>query len=310
VKVHRLARAESRFVHYDWDPARTPVLEISPGDEIIVETRSGEDGQLGPQSRAEDLAGVDWSRLHALTGPVSVRGAEPGDVLAVDTIDLVPDRWGFVMHRPGAGVLKSAARYLRACPIDPDRAVARFGPDLELPLRPMLGVMGVAPATRTGTRAPGRHGGNLDCAALTRGCTLFLPVQVSGALFSCGDGHALQGDGEVCVTGLETAMTAHLRLRLHRERGWTLPRAEDSGSLMVLGSGTTFEDAAAQALTQMLTVLSDLFGLAVADAYALASLVVDIQVNQLVNRCGDQPVVGARATLPKARCGIAGDVWR
>lgn len=307
--IPRLARSESRFVHYDWDPDRPPVLEIEPGDEVVVETRSGEDGQLRPGSGAADLARVDWRRLHALTGPVAVRGAAPGDVLAVDILDLVPERWGFVMHRPGAGVLESEAGYLRWCEIDGAAGVARFGP-LALPLHPMLGVLGVAPATVTSTRFPGRHGGNLDCRVLTAGSTLFLPVQVPGALFSCGDGHALQGDGEVCVTGLETGMTARLRFRLRRRAHWQLPRLEDARAVAVLGSGASFEAAAAEAVGGLVAALTVQFGVPPAEAYALASLVVDVQVNQLVNRDGEQPVVGARASLPKARCGLTGDVWR
>jgi acetamidase/formamidase len=286
------------------------VLEIDPGDEVVLETRSGEDGQLGPGSTTADLARVDWRRLHALSGPVAVRGAEPGDVLAVDILALVPDRWGFVMHRPGAGVLGSSANYLRTCEIDVEAGVARFGAGLRLALHPMLGVMGVAATTPVTTRVPGRHGGNLDCRTLTAGCTVLLPVQVPGALFSCGDGHALQGDGEVCVTGLETAMTAHLRFRLKKREHWLLPRTEDSRAVAVLGSGATFEAAASEALAGMVSALAAQLRLAEADAYALASLVVDIQVNQLVNHDGDRRVVGARATLPKARCGITGDLWR
>lgn len=308
--TYRLARSESRFVHYDWDPERSPVLEIEPGDEVVVETRSGEDDQLRPGSGAAELARVDWRRLHALTGPVAVRGAAPGDVLAVDILDLVPDRWGFVMHRPGAGVLDSEAGYLRWCEIDRAAGVARFGPELALALHPMLGVMGVAPTAVTSTRFPGRHGGNLDCRVLTAGCTLFLPVQVPGGRFSCGDGHALQGDGEVCVTGLETGMTARLRFRLQRREGWQLPRLEDDRTLAVLGSGASFEAAAAEAVGGLVAALTVQFGVTPADAYALASLVVDVEVNQLVNRHGDQPVVGARASLPKSRCGLTGDVWR
>lgn len=168
----------------------------------------------------------------------------------------------------------------------------------------------MAPPSPTSTRFPGHHGGNLDCRVLTTGCTLFLPVQVPGALFSCGDGHALQGDGEVCVTGLETAMTARLRFRLQRREGWQLPRIEDGRALAVLGSGATFEAAAAEAVGGMVAALTVLFGVTEPAAYALASLVVDVEVNQLVNRYGDQPVVGARASLPKARCGLTGDIWR
>lgn len=308
--THLLSRSDSRHVHHDWDPDRAPVLEVQTGDEVIVETRSGEDGQLRAGATAADLAAVDWAKLHALSGPVAVRGAEPGDVLVVDVLDLVPGDWGFVMHRPGAGLLRSPAPFLRTCRIDAGRGVASFMAGLDLPLRPMLGVMGVAPsAGPISTRHPGRHGGNVDCRRLTTGCSVFLPVQVPGALFSCGDGHALQGDGEVCVTGLETQMTARLRFRLQRGRGWTLPRAEDDHALMVLGAGSRFEDAAVEALAEMVDVLAELFGLAHDEAYALASLVVDVEVNQLVNRVADEAVVGARATLPKVRCGL-GEVWR
>lgn len=306
---HRLPRSESRFVHYDWDPDRAPVLYVDPGDEVVFETRSGEDGQLRPDSTAADLAGVDWRRLHALTGPVAVRGAEPGDVLAVDILSLVPDRWGFVMHRPGAGLLDSPAPYLRTCAIDVDGGVAWFGP-VRVPLHPMLGIMGVADTTRLTTRIPGRHGGNLDCRRLTTGCTLLLPVRVPGALFSCGDGHAVQGDGEVCITGLETAMTARLRFRLKKRAGWSLPRLEDDEVVAVLGAGPDLETAAREALRDLVAALAAQLRLPEPDAYALASLVVDIEVNQLVNHHPGGRVVGARASLPKARCGISGDLWR
>jgi acetamidase/formamidase len=170
-----------------------------------------------------------------------------------------------------------------------------------VPLRPFLGVMGVAPAEpgEHSTIPPGPHGGNLDCRALVAGSTLFLPVFHSGALFSCGDGHAAQGDGEVCVTAIECAVTARVRLEVHKGATLVRPRAETPDAYLTLGAAPTFEEAARQCLEDMLELITERTGLGRSDAYALASVAVDIRVNQLVNR----PMIGVRAVLPRAVLG-------
>jgi acetamidase/formamidase len=172
-----------------------------------------------------------------------------------------------------------------------------------VPLAPFLGVMGVAPAAGPcSTIEPGLHGGNLDCRDAIAGTVLRLPIQVAGALFSCGDGHAAQGDGEVCVTALECALTARLRFELERGRALPGPLLETPDAWMTLASAPTVEDAARAAVEAMLALICERTSLDRAAAYALASLAVDVRINQLVN--GTQ--MGVRAVLAKSVLGDAG----
>ena len=294
--VYSLRRDDDRNIHFKWNAALPPALAVPAGSEVIVETRSGEDDQLRPTSTAADVEALDMRRLHALSGPIAIGGAEPGDTLVVHILDVVPAAWGFTMQRPGAGFLLGFPTYLRT--FDLGGGTAELAPGVRIPLRPFLGVMGVAPAAgEHSTIPPGPHGGNLDCRDLVAGSVLYLPVFVRGALFSCGDGHAAQGDGEVCVTAIECATTARLRFEvLKGGPPLTAPRAETPTALLTLGAAPTFEEAARQCLEAMLELIAERTGVGRADAYALASLAVDIRVNQLVNR----PMIGVRAVLPRA----------
>jgi acetamidase/formamidase len=300
VTAYVLRRDDDRNVHFTWNAALRPVLEVSSGSEVLIETRSGEDDQLQPSSTASDVEALDMRRLHALSGPIAIAGAAPGHTLAVHVLDVATAGWGFTMQRPGAGFLLGFPTYVRT--FDLSQATTELAPGVRIPIRPFLGVMGVAPgeAGQHSTIPPGPHGGNLDCRDLVAGSILYLPVFVPGALFSCGDGHAAQGDGEVCVTAIECAMTARLRFELHRDRPpLRAPRAETPEALMTLGAAPTFEEAARQCLEAMLDLICERSDLGRSDAYALASLAVDIRVNQLVNR----PMIGVRAVLPKAILG-------
>lgn len=295
--AHRLARDDDRNIHHAWDPAIPPVLTIAPGDEVLVEARSGEDDQVRQTSTVDDLAHVDLSRVHALSGPIAVRGAEPGDALAVEILALEPAGWGFTMMRPGAGLLPDFASWLRTYPIDRDRRVVEFAPGIDIPLAPFLGQMGVAPADGPRpTIPPGAFGGNLDCREMVAGTCLRLPVLVPGALFSCGDGHAAQGDGEVCLTAVECAMTARLRFNVEHLPWLRAPLLETAAAWLTFGAAPSLEPAATEALEAMLDLLGRVAGLDQASAYALASAAVDLRVNQVVNR----PNVGVRAAVPKA----------
>lgn len=291
-----LRRDDDRNVHFQWDASLPPVLTVDSGSEVVVETRSGEDGQFRPDSTPADVAAMDMRRLHALSGPIFVRGAEPGDTLAVEVLQISTADWGFTMQRPGAGFLLGFPDYFRAYRLA-DGFAQLGASNIRIPLRPFLGVMGIAPANGVlSTIPPGPHGGNLDCRDLVAGSTLYLPVFVSGALFSCGDGHAAQGDGEVCVTAIECAVTAHLRLSVLKGGiPLTSPRAETTDTYMCLSAAPTFEEAARVCLEDMLLLISEHTGLTRADAYALASAAVDLRINQVVNR-----TVGVRAVLPKA----------
>jgi acetamidase/formamidase len=299
VTSYVLRRDDDRNIHFKWNAALPPVLRVPSGSEVTIETRSGEDDQLQPASTAADVEALDMRRLHALSGPIAVAGAEPGDTLAVHILDVTPASWGFTMQRPGAGFLLGFPTYLHT--FDLRTETTELAPGVRVPIQPFLGVMGVAPAEgEHSTIPPGPHGGNLDCRDLIAGSILYLPVFVAGAMFSCGDGHAAQGDGEVCVTAIECATTSRLRFEVLKG-GPTLvyPRAETADALMTLGAAPTFEEAARQCLEAMLDMISERTALNRSDAYTLASLAVDIRVNQLVNR----PMIGVRAVLPKAILG-------
>ena len=292
----RIGRDDNRNIHFAWDPAIPPVLTISPGDVVVFETRSGEDDQILRTSTVGDLDHLDMGRLHALSGPVSVARTTPGDALVVEILDLEPAPWAFTMMRPGAGLLTDFPSWLKTYSVDRQRRVIQFGPGIDVPLAPFLGQIGVAPPDGPRrTIPPGPFGGNLDCREMVIGTTLRLPVFVPGALFSCGDGHAAQGDGEVCLTAAECAMTARLRFDVERMEWLKTPLLETSREWMTFGAAGTVEVAATEALSAMLDLVCRATDLDRASAYALASLSVDVRVNQLVNR----PCVGVRAAIPK-----------
>jgi acetamidase/formamidase len=295
VAVHRLAATDDA-VHFRWSEGLPPVLTVEPGDRVVVETRTGDDGQVTPGMGPDVLDAFDFSRLHALTGPIAVRGARPGDWLAIHVEEIVTGPWGFILQRPGGGLLRGFDPYLRFLDLD-GVDVIRFAAGVTIPIRPFLGVMGVAPlGPDVRTIEPGRHGGNIDCRELTAGSTLYLPVQVPDAMFSCGDGHAAQGDGEVCVTAVECALTASLRFDLVRPRlELTDPIAETDEGWMTIGAAPTVEMAAAAAVAAMVDLLAATGPMTHADAYALCSAAVDVRINQLVNG----GMCGVRAVLPR-----------
>jgi acetamidase/formamidase len=296
VRTHRVA-AEGGAIHHRWSPDIPPVLEVQPGDSVIVETRTGDDGQLRPGAGPEAVEHLDFSRLHALTGPIAIRGARPGDVLGVRIEEIVTEPWGFVMARPGAGVLRGFQPYLRFVDLDQAGGRATFAPGIWIPIRPFLGIMGVAPSEgELRTIEPGDHGGNLDCRELGVGATLYVRVQVPGANFSCGDGHAAQGDGEVCVTAIECGLTTRLRLELYRPLlDLHNPLAETAEGWLTLAAAPTVEEAVAEALSAMIELITTATDLSPGDAYALSSAAVDVRINQLVNGS----MRGVRAVLPR-----------
>src|SRR3954454_16087341 len=211
-------------VHFTWDTGNAPVLSVADGDTVVFETRDVSDNQIGPDADTSVIAGLDWDRVYPLAGPVAVEGAEPGDTLCVDILDLHTKGWGWTAILPGLGLLADdfPDPYLRVFDLTPGD-VTYFRDDIAIPLTPFMGTMGVCPADASAqpVMPPGRFGGNMDTRQLVAGTTLYLPVHVEGALFSTGDAHGCQGDGEVCVTGLEAPMYASLRFTL--ESGRTLP---------------------------------------------------------------------------------------
>jgi len=300
VATHRLD-ADERTLHGTFSAGREPVLTIEDGD-IVVFTTLDSGWSTGPWTGSPARHPAWREGLgHALTGPVAVRGAEPGDTLEVRVLDVVPGGYGttFAGH---------PAPFTERYRLDGEDAVltwtldaaARTGTDQHgrtVALRPFLGVMGMPPADRRehSTIPPRVWGGNLDCRELVAGSSLFLPVPVAGGLFSAGDGHARQGDGEVGGTAIECPMArVELAFEVRRDLPVTGPvvRGGD-GAWLTLGLGDTLDDAAFDALDAMFTLLERRFGLARAEAVALSSVLVDLRVTQLVNQ-----VVGVHAVLP------------
>jgi acetamidase/formamidase len=228
---------------------------------------------------------------HLLTGPIHIEGAQPGDMLEVRILDVefrVP--YGINATGPGRGVLpdllaQPASKVIR---LDLERRVALFSRDIEVPLAPFMGIVAVAPPpdlVRVSTKPPGPFGGNIDFKHLTAGATLYLPVFNEGALFYIGDGHAMQGDGEVDGTAIEISLTPTLQLIVHKGSGKTMnwPRAEDADHYYAMGMDADLDRALKIALKETVDFLQRRAGLSAADAYALASLAVDFRIGEAVN---------------------------
>src|SRR5215210_3450294 len=279
-------------VHFTGDEGREPVMTVESGDTVVVHTRDIIDNQITPESTTADIDRLDWDRVYPLAGPIAVDGAEPGDTLAVEVLDLHTEGWGWTAILPGLGLLAEdfADAYLRVFDISAGD-FARLGP-AAIPLDPFLGTMGVCPAgaEEQPVMPPGTFGGNMDTRQLNLGTTLFLPVQVEGALFSTGDAHGVQGDGEVCVTGLEAPMYASLRFTL--EKGSTIPspqyrtagRPSPLGPLYgTTGVGGDLYKAAQDAVRAMVEHINRTYGLSPEDAYLLCSLCVDLRISEIVD---------------------------
>lgn len=280
-----------------FDAGLPPALTIDSGDEVTINTVSGgpqnlpPDGfHVPPELLALHAEGPPAMPGHILTGPVAVRGAQVGDVLQVDILDVaLRQDWGFNYIGPLKGTLPQDFPDLHhtIIPLDAERGIARMPWGLELPLAPFFGVMGVAPPAawgRISTIEPRVHGGNIDNKELVAGSTLFLPVLTEGALFSCGDGHGAQGDGEVCVTAIETALQGRFRLTVLKDRDLTYPQAETPDHYITMGMHPDLDRCVEMALRDMITLVSQRAGIPREDAYMLCSLAGDLRITQTVNR--------------------------
>ena len=282
---------------------RPPVLVVSPGDALVVRTLDASGYLERPAVRGQRPRQLlPQAQGHCLTGPVAVEGARPGDVLSVHLRSMVPGTWGWTV----AGAHDNALnRRLGIVPgelswllwdLDVVQGTATESRGFRRPLAPFLGVLGLAPAE------PGEHstvpprpgtGGNVDCRELVAGSTLYLPVEVEGALLSLGDGHAAQGDGEVGGTAVETAMTTELVVDLARDRPVAGIHAEAPAGRITFGFDADLNRATADALDAMVTWVQALHDLDRTTALALASTVVDLRVTQVANRTW-----GVHAVLP------------
>lgn len=289
--------AGPKTVHWGVFDAALPALQtIESGDSVTLHTVSGGpdilpgDGfEVLPEHRLIHEKVSPAQAGHIMTGPVAVRGAAPGDMLEVRILDVsLRVDWGWNRIRPLAGTLPEdfPEMTLTHIRLDRDRLVAHLPWGVDLPLNPFFGVMGVAPPPAWGqvtSIIPRAHGGNLDIKALGAGTTLYLPVFNDGALFSAGDGHAVQGDGEVDGTAIETCLSGTFQLILHKGTSITMPRAETATHYMTTGMDPDLDDAAKQALREMIVLIQEKTNLSKEDAYMLCSLAADLHVSQTVN---------------------------
>lgn len=292
-----------------------PVFTIASGDSVRYRTLDSGWGlieQVDPFARPAKFESRDLRRDpgHALCGPVAIAGAEPGMTLEVRVRALRTGSWGWsggggysspLNVRLGVGDPPECVMRWR---IDPGRGVATNQDGLQLSTRPFLGILGMPPAAdgAHSTYPPRATGGNIDCRELVPGSSLFLPIAVRGGLFSAGDGHALQGDGEVAGPALECPMEhVELEFHLHRELALAMPRAHTPVGWITFGFHTDLGEAAAEALDGMLSLLGELHGMDRRKALAVAGLVVDLRVTQIVNG-----VRGVHAVLPHGALGGSG----
>ncbi len=312
--MHHLLPAGARTMHWGvFDAALPPVLEVESGDRVTVHGLSGRPwvlpaGDFPLRAEYADVhANLPSAPVgHILSGPIAVRGARPGDMLEVRVLEVgLRQDWGWTTLEPLEGVLPEAVAETRLVhvPLDAGTMQARLPWGGMLPLRPFFGIMGVAPPPawgRIGSAVPRAHGGNLDIKELTAGSTLYLPVFVDGALFSAGDGHAAQGDGEVCGTAIETALSGTFELILHRNPPpLPLPFAETPEHWLSLAVDPDLDDAAALAVRNMIALVRHRTNLSAEDAYMLCSLAGELRISQVVN--GNK---GAHMLLPKRLLGM------
>lgn len=295
---HYAHTIHARNCHCGWNNALAPVLTVAPGETMLFECRDASDGQISPSSGPEAIMTLDGERTNPVTGPVYVDGAEPGDALKITIGEFIPSGFGWTAIIPGFGLLADDFRApaLHLWNYDASlSAPAAYSDIARIPLRPFAGTIGVAPA------APGRHsvipprnvGGNMDTRDIARGTVLYLPVEVEGALFSVGDTHAAQGDGEVCGTAIESAMDVEITLDLVKgaapEMPWFTTSGPDrrgldqDGYLVTTGIGPDLMAGAHSAVSRMIDLLGREHGLQPEDAYMLASVCGDLKISEIVD---------------------------
>jgi acetamidase/formamidase len=294
---HRLSREQ---IHYGWDNSIEPALTVRPGDTIELETVDASGGQLTKDSTAADVARVDFARVNPVTGPVFVDGAEPGDALKVTILRFQPSGWGWTGNIPGFGLLadRFSQPALHVWEYDPSTMEpAVFKPGGRVPLQPFPGEIGCAPGKPGHHSAvpPRRVGGNMDTRDIVEGAEVYLPVEVPGALFSLGDTHAAQGDGEVCGTAIESPMVVTVRLELVKGAAPRFPRIlnprprsrhlDVMGYDITTGIGPDLMTGARDALSQMVDLIAERQGMEPVEAYLLCSACADLKISEIV----DQP---------------------
>lgn len=286
--------------HFGWDNSIVPVQTVAPGTTLEFECIDSSGGQITPESTTADIAKLDFAKINPVSGPIFIDGAEPGDAVKVKIEGFGPSGFGWTANIPGFGLLADQFEdpSLQLWHYDKDKlGTSAYGPGGRVPLKPFAGTIGLAPA------APGEHsvvpprrmGGNLDIRDLAAGTELYLPVEVAGALFSMGDTHAAQGDGEVCGTAIESRMNAIVTLDLVKGANLNMPRfttpgpvtnhLDQKGYEVTTGIGDSLMQGARDALSGMIDLLCAQHNMNAVDAYMLCSVCGDLRISEIV----DQP---------------------
>jgi acetamidase/formamidase len=295
-KAHTIHRHHQ---HMSWDNARAPAVTIAPGDTVDFKDIDAMMGQISPQSIAKDLGTLDFGRINPVAGPVYVDGAEPGDTLKVTIQSFEPSGWAWTGVIPDFGLLAEdfPKPALHIWSYDKSfSSPAAFGSFARVPVKPFCGTTGVAPAEAGSfsTIPPYATGGNMDIRDLTVGVELYLPIKVKGALYSIGDPHVAQGDGEVCGTAIESPMSVSVKLDLIKGGDLRYPRFTTPGPVsrhldgegyeVASGIGPDLMEAAKNAVRGMIDLLGKTRGLSAENAYMLCSVCADLRISEIVDR--------------------------
>jgi acetamidase/formamidase len=292
--------------HSRWNRNLSPRLRISPGDTVHFECVDSSGSQVHPAMRLAEFLNIDRGLIHALTGPVFIEGAQPGDVLQINIREVRHQGWGWSSVIGGLGFLKDRFANPFLFHWQLDAMETRSLQPAVVPLRPFCGVMGVAQAEdgEFRTRPPGVFGGNMDVRELCSGSTLYLPVLTAGAFFSAGDAHAAQGDGEVCINGIECPAAATLEFHLHKNQPLPGPLVESAiaqsssshEEWIVVESGSDAVAAARAATSRMVDLLVSRWGFQEIHAYLLCSVAMNLRWSQVVN----EPIFTVSAAISKS----------
>lgn len=284
--------------HYGWNNANAPAIKIAPGETVAFNPPDSSGGQITATSTLSDLGKLDFSKVNPVAGPIYIDGAEPGDAIKVTLLEFGPSGWGWTANIPGFGLLADQFKdpALHIWKYDAaSLAPALYGPGGRVPLKPFCGTIGLAPA-EPGLHSivpPRRMGGNLDIRDIAAGTELYLPVEVKGGLFSVGDTHAAQGDGEVCGTAIESPCTIAAKFELVKGANLAFPRFTTPGPVtrhldvkgyeVTTGVGPDLMEGARAAVSGMIDLLSKRHNMNAIDAYLLCSVCGDLRISEIVD---------------------------
>lgn len=305
--MSRIRTIHSVNHHLAWDNSLEPALTIDPGTEVLLDVLDSSGGQINEQSTTEALRTLDFAKINPVTGPIFVDGAEPGDVLTVEIVELGDNGWGWTGIIPGFGLLADDFPEPVLHISKHVNGTIEFADGIEIPARPFPGTIGVA------LKEPGQHsllpprcnGGNIDVRDMVVGSKLYLPIGVPGALFSAGDTHLAQGDGEVCGTAIESQLS--LKVKIGLEKGYSIPapqfevnsplrgREAEKGYYATTGVGPDLYAASQDAIRAMIEHLGREYGVSPDMAYMLCSVAVDLKISEVV----DAPNWVVSAYLPR-----------